>query len=257
MPCRCCVAWRSLGTVRDQKHGEVHGTAVAGIIASTVNNAEGIIGVAPDVSIAALHACWPVSANGQDAECSTFSLAQAFESVLQLAPQVVNLSLAGPFDPLLARLLDAAIDRGIVVVAAEPDSLDPEQSFPAFHPRVIAAQSTSANGYDASRWLLAAPADEILTTIPNAGYGFLSGSSFAAAHVSGVVALLLERDPDLRVEEIAYLLDASTTRSMGLRSINACRALAQLSRTELCIATAASSSTVGRALVDHDAAAIR
>jgi hypothetical protein len=239
-----------VGPQRGRKHGELHGTAVAGIIASTVNNAEGIIGVAPDVVIAALRACWPDSENGQKAECSTFSLAQAFESALQLAPQIVNLSLAGPFDPLLARLLDAALDRGIVVVAAEPESPDPEQAFPAFHPRVIAAQSMSANGDDASRWLIAAPADEILTTIPD-GYGFLSGSSFAAAHVSGVVALLLERDPGLGAEEIAYLLDASSTRSMGLRSINACRALAQLSRTELCVGASASSNAGGRALAQR------
>jgi subtilisin family serine protease len=57
------------------RDGELHGTAIAGIIASAVNNREGIIGVAPDVSIAALRACWAVG-EGLAAQCSTFSLAR-------------------------------------------------------------------------------------------------------------------------------------------------------------------------------------
>ncbi len=102
------------------RDGEIHGTAIAGIIASAVNNREGIIGVAPDVSIAALRACWAVVDDGLAAQCSSFSLAQALEVALGLQPNVINLSLAGPDDPLLSRLLDRAIERGIVVVTAHP-----------------------------------------------------------------------------------------------------------------------------------------
>ena len=104
------------------RDGELHGTAMAGVIASAVNNREGIIGVAPDVSIASLRACWAVAENGLAAQCSTFSLARALEVALGLQPNVINLSLAGPDDPLLSRLLDRVIERGIVVVTAYPAS---------------------------------------------------------------------------------------------------------------------------------------
>lgn len=216
------------------KEGEVHGTAVAGVIASVVNNSEGIVGVAPDVNIAALRACWPVTDNGSTAHCSSFSLAQALESALSVEPAVINLSLAGPFDPLLSRLLDAVTDKGIVVVGAAPESSNRRAYFPASHPRVILARSGIGGAAPMSAYLLAAPADEVLTTTPDAGYAFLSGNSLAAAHVSGVVALLMERQPAMGIDQVALLLAETTTVVGGYMSINACRALARLLEAGAC-----------------------
>lgn len=210
------------------KHGEVHGTAVAGVIASTANNTEGIIGVAPEATIAALRACWPVGPDRSAAECSSFSLAQALEAALNLEPQIINLSLSGPPDPLLALLLDEAVRRGIIVVAAAPDEPAAGPGFPASHAGVIAAQAELGAGRTGARLLLGAPAKEILTTTPGAGYGFLSGSSLAAAHVTGVIALLLEQRPGMDAYEIAALLDATATVVAGAHTINACRALVEL-----------------------------
>jgi subtilisin family serine protease len=214
--------------------GELHGTAVAGVIASAVNNHEGIVGVAPDVSIAALRACWAVAADGLAARCSSFSLAQALELAIGLEPHIINLSLAGPDDPLLERLLDGALDRGIVVVAAHPATPGAEQAFPSSHPRVLAAHSSAVRVDSASPFVLAAPADEVLTTTPGAGYGFFTGNSLAAAHATGVVALLMERRPDLDVDRIAAILAATTTHSPGRASINACRAVGELAGTTRC-----------------------
>ena len=232
---RIGVTRNLVGSSRRVPHGEVHGTAIAGVIASIANNTEGIIGIAPDATIAALRACWPLASEGSASECSSFSLAQALETALQLKPQVINLSLAGPPDPLLSRLLDQAIERGIIVVAAEPDAAEP-LGFPASHSRVIVARTQFQPSAGMSRWLVGAPATEILTTTPDAGYGFLSGSSLAAAHVSGVIALLLERRPGLTGEEIAALLDATATPDPGGKTINACRALARLAQTDACAA---------------------
>jgi subtilisin family serine protease len=212
--------------------GEVHGTAVAGIIASAVNNRVGIIGVAPDVSIAALRACWALSANSLDARCSTFTLALALETALTLRPNVINLSLAGPADPLLSSLLDEAIERGIIVVAAQP-AKGAASSFPASHPKVLAAHA-AAGDLPPSPYRLGAPGTEVLTTLPGASYAFLTGNSLAAAHLSGVIALLMEREPSLDVEQIAALLTHSTTYVAGHESINACRALEELSGVRLC-----------------------
>ena len=218
------------------RNGEIHGTAIAGIIASAVNNREGIIGVAPDVSIAALRACWAVVDDGLAAQCSTFSLAQALEVALGLHPNVINLSLAGPDDPLLSRLLDRAIERGIVVVTAHPASAASSVAFPSSHPRVLTAHSSLVPVNSDSPYALAAPADEVLTTTPGAKYAFLTGNSLAAAHTTGVIALLMERQPDLDAERIAAILTATTTYAPGSASINACRAVARLGGAASCLA---------------------
>src|SRR5262245_19455832 len=219
--------------------GEIHGTAIAGIIASAVNNREGIIGVAPDVSIAALRACWAVGEDALAAQCSSFSLALALEVALGLQPNVINLSLAGPDDPLLSRLLDQALERGIVVVTAYPATSESSYAFPSSHPRVLTAHSSMVRVNSDSPFTLAAPATEVLTTTPGAGYAFLSGNSLAAAHTTGVIALLMERQPDIDAERIAAILTATTTYSAGTASINACRAVARLAGSEPCLAPGA------------------
>jgi hypothetical protein len=207
------------------RNGEVHGTAVAGIIASTGNNNEGIVGVAPEVSIAALRACWAEAADSLEAQCSSFSLARALEVALTLKPNVINLSLAGPADPLLSKLLDVVVSRGIVVVTAQPEHAAPALAFPSSHPMVLAAHASNEAVASSSPFVVGAPGDEVLTTTPGASYAFLTGNSLAAANATGVIALLMEREPNLDAERVAAILTASTTHSPGRASINACRAL--------------------------------
>ena len=202
--------------------GEVHGTAVAGVIASAANNAVGIVGVAPGADIAGLRACWTLEDEPDAAVCSSFSLAQAIEAALEIRPDVINMSLAGPDDPLVARLLDEALADGIVVVAARGD--DPGLPFPASHDGVIAASRETADAGIAG--VLKAPSREVLTTTLNNDYGFFSGSSLAAAHVTGVVALMLERFPNMTHDELASILRATTDADGERHLINACRALA-------------------------------
>jgi subtilisin family serine protease len=93
------------------------------------------------------------------------------------------------------------------------DHAQPAPGFPASLEPVIAVTASDPRG--AVRVpaglvrLLAAPGVEVLTTAPHAAYDFRSGSSLAAAHVSGVVALLLERDPRLTAAEVRALLAAT------------------------------------------------
>lgn len=217
------------------RDGEVHGTAVAGVIASAANNREGIVGIAPDVSLAALRACRQRDDGGADAECSTVSLARALDVVVELAPNVLNLSLSGPRDPLLSRLLARVIERDTVVVTARPGGGEAGDGFPWAEPGVIVARSPG-------RWSaaleppyeLGAPASEILTTTPAADYAFLSGSSLAAAHVSGIAALLIERAPHLGTRRLARLLSETARPYDGRRTVNACRALESLAGLNAC-----------------------
>jgi subtilisin family serine protease len=212
------------------KGGEQHGTAVAGVIAADAGNGIGIIGVAPDVKLLALRACWP--AQGKSV-CSSFTLAKALTFALERAPQIINLSLAGPEDPLLDRLIQLVIARGITVVAA---CRGPEcDSFPASVPDVIAVSNVEqapavpfANG-TAHVQPLIAPGNDVITTMPNGSFDFVSGSSISAAQVSGIVALLLQRRPDLTAASVRRALSMSV-RPVGTAAgiVNACEALASL-----------------------------
>lgn len=198
---------------------DAHGTAVAGIIGAAAGNGVGMVGVAPSAKLSLLKACWYPEGGGA-AVCDSFTLAKALSHVVEAPSQVVNLSLGGPADPLLARLLSLAIDRGLVVVAAEPPTMTP--GFPSDVPGVIVVGSDA--GRNPGSALLLAPGDEILVPTPGGGYDYASGNSLSAAQVSGIAALLLARRPKLTGAEVRELL--SETR--GVASVNACRALAHL-----------------------------
>jgi subtilisin family serine protease len=138
---------------------------------------------------------------------------------------VINLSLSGPPDRLLAHLLDLALERGITVVAAV-DPQHPDGGFPASHHGVIAvaADHVGATGTDCLR----APGQDIPSTAPGARWTFVSGASFAAAHVSGLLALLEELRPDQPAAR-AILAQAG--------SIDACAAVARTTGSCLCACT--------------------
>ena len=88
-----------------------HGTEVLGLIGARPGNALGIVGIAPDSRVLLYKACWQVSAQGE-ARCNSFTLAQALSAAIDQGAQVINLSLGGPSDPLLTRLLQLALSRG-------------------------------------------------------------------------------------------------------------------------------------------------
>ena len=210
---------------------DLHGTAVAGVIAASANNGTGIVGVAPDAKILALKACWQESAKFPDAMCSSFTLAKAINFAISKNVDIINLSLAGPKDPLLERLVKKAITQEIVVVAATDPSGIAE--FPAYIDSVISVSQMSARYRGGTKNNdLTAPGQKILSARPSNRYDFFSGSSLSAAHVSGLVALVKERKPHLAAGEIQALLQntAQTTRGTkkGGTSINACLALATL-----------------------------
>ncbi len=223
---------------------DVHGTAVAGIIASAANNGIGIVGVAPAVEILALKACWPLEAGSVPALCSSFTLAKAISFAIARRPDVLNLSLTGPPDPLLSRLLARAIERGIIVVSAADPETSGQPGFPAALDRVIAVATAGRGDRAAAPAVarLSAPGDEIFTTMPYGAYDFLSGSSLAAAHVSGLVALLLEHDEDLSAEQILALLQE--TGGASAQGVNGCRALTRLLGSGTCPEVALASLAV-------------
>lgn len=221
---------------------DTHGIAVAGVIAATAGNGLGIVGVAPEARLLALRACWQVPAYEQqpaESRCNTFTLAQAIALAIAERADIINLSLTGPPDPLLARLLDRAMSMGKIVVAAVPEAYAQGDAFPAMLPGVLAVGTAEersagvAQGATAIAGELLAPGRNVLTLRPRGRYDFENGSSMAAASVSGVAALMLSLKKDLSADEIRRLLLQNVavtekTGSSAIQVINACAALAAL-----------------------------
>jgi subtilisin family serine protease len=201
-----------------------HGTAVTSVIAARANNARGIVGVAPEAKLDLYVACW-TRPDTDTAVCDSFTLAQALDTLLESPPDILNLSIAGPDDGLVGRLLLEAHNRGIVLVAACPDDTAGSQTFPAAMEQVIAV-SSSRTGTPPPGESVYAPGNQILVAVPDNNYDFRSGSSLAAAHVSGVVALLLAVSPNTDAARIrSVLLQSQTGAGDDRVSVNACTAL--------------------------------
>lgn len=191
---------------------ETHATAVGGVIIAQPGNGVGIRGIAPRARLLALRACWqePVTEN---AFCNTFTLAKALSEALQRGADVVNLSLTGPLDPLLGRLVADLLANGAVVVAAHADERD-QGPFPGTLPGVISATSRPLLAENPGP--LFAPGTDVITLLPADRYGLRDGSSISAAQVSAVFSLFLERDPALTADELESLVRGESVRETGL-----------------------------------------
>ena len=193
----------------DKPHS--HGTAIAGAIAARAR----LMGVA-----IAIRAFGPA---GTSAEATTFAVAKGIDHAAKAKARVVNMSFAGPADPAMSRAIAAAHAKGIVLIAASGNlgAKSPPQ-YPASDPNVIAVSATDAGDklFAASNRgrhvAVAAPGVDILLPAPNADYQLISGTSFAAAHVSGIAALIVERKPALSPDAVRQIL-TSTARDLGPR----------------------------------------
>lgn len=193
---------------RDQPHA--HGTGMTGAIVAHRQ----LTGVAPGARIVAVHAFSPES--GESAQATTSHILAGLEWAIKKGARVINMSFAGPYDPMLSLAMKSAHDKGIVLVAAVGNA-GPKSPplYPAADPNVIAVTATDQNdrvfagANQGPHIALAAPGVDILEPAPNAGYQLTTGTSVAAAHVSGVAALMIERDPALDPDRVHEILTAS------------------------------------------------
>jgi hypothetical protein len=188
-----------------------HGTAMAAAIAAQAT----LQGVAPAARLLTARAfagtAAPASASG-----TTFHILAALDWAVGEGARVLNLSFAGPKDAMMSRSLAAARAKGIVAVAAAGNG-GPKAAalYPGADPNVIAVTATDADdkafaGANQGRYVaIAAPGVDVIAAEPEGRYAFSSGTSIAAAHVSGVAALLLEKRPDLDLEGVRKLLTES------------------------------------------------
>jgi subtilisin family serine protease len=196
------------GDVKPQKHG----TAMAGAVVSHGK----LEGIAPDVVLLAARAF------DDNSKGTSFAIYKSLQWAADGGARVINMSFAGPSDPTLHRLLAAASGKGIVLVAAAGNS-GPKSAplYPGADPDVIAVTATDNNDdlFDlANRGqyiAVAAPGVQILALAPSDSYTVATGTSIAAAHVSGVAALLLQHDPGLKPGDVRSIL-AATAKPLGV-----------------------------------------
>jgi hypothetical protein len=217
-----------------------HGTGVAGIIGADANNNLGIVGVAPAARLQIYKACEPLQPQSLEAQCNSFTLALALDAAIAAGAQIVNLSLGGPPDPLLAQLISYGQRRGMVFVGAVPEDgrLD---GFPLGIAGVIAVDQTERAGTPDA--VLHAPGRDVLSLAPAGRYDFATGSSFAAAHVTGAIALLRARVPGLDAATLFAVLQRTRTHDEQGDRINVCAALAAVEPQDDCTHSARAVAT--------------
>ncbi|MEW5972521.1 MAG: S8 family peptidase [Pseudomonadota bacterium] len=214
-----------------------HGTFMAGMIAASTDNALGVAGIhgqARLLPLRVLGKCGGQLSDIIDALYWSVGLAVPNVPANPHPAQVINLSLGGgpgPCSVSLQQAIDAALARGAtLVVASGNEAGDVAQSYPANCQGVIAVAATDQQGQQASYTntgrlvTLSAPGgdrqvDGMILSTSNSGatapledsYSHAAGTSMAAAHVSGVVALMYAVNPLLKADTVRAALRATAT----------------------------------------------
>jgi hypothetical protein len=189
-----------------------HGTGIASVIAAHGK----LTGAAPGVRILAAHAFSASNSSG-----TTLHILKGLDWAGKEKARIVNMSFAGPGDAELHDMLAALRANGAVLIAAVGNA-GPKSPplYPAADPNVIAVTATDmddkpfAQANRGTHIAVAAPGVNILAAAPEGGYQMPSGTSFAAAQISGIAALLLERNPKLDAAAIRRILMA-TAHDLG------------------------------------------
>jgi subtilisin family serine protease len=191
-----------------------HGTAIAGLIAAHAR----LTGAAPEAKILAIRA---FDAKDVGAESTTFNILKGLDWAAAHGARIINMSFAGPADPAIHRALEAAYKKGIVLIAAAGNAgAKSPPLYPAADPSVIAVSATDPEDklFEQSNRgrhiALAAPGAQILVAAPDGSYDVSSGTSYSAAEVSGIVALMIQRKSDLTPAQVRNILRA-TAKDLG------------------------------------------
>jgi hypothetical protein len=192
----------------------VHGTGIAGAMVSHAR----LMGSAPAARILAIRA---FGAAPSGAESTSFVILKGLDYAVAHGAQIVNMSFAGPKDALVERGIAAAAAKGIVMIAAAGNAgAKSPPLYPAANANVIAVSATDAQdrlfaaSNRGSHIAISAPGVDIFLPAPDEKYQMPSGTSFSAAYISGLAALMLERNPALKPNEVRAIL-MKTARDLG------------------------------------------
>lgn len=188
---------------------EIHGTAVAGIIASEINDF-GTEGIAPEAELLALRCLEQTDENKPRGKGTTSSISRALDLALIERARIINLSFGSRVqDPLISLFLQEGGKRDILFTAPIGNRAElGSPLFPASHPLVVGVGGLDQGGRALHSASLAAharvlaPSVRLFTTLPGNRHGFQNGTSFASAVVAGILALAVEKRDDLTQEDL-------------------------------------------------------
>lgn len=202
-----------------EKKPHQHGTAIAGAVASHGQ----LKGMAPEAQILAARA---FDDDAAEAKGTSFAIYKSLQWAADNHARIINMSFAGPADADLHRLLAAAYQRDIILIAAAGNAgARSPPLYPAADANVIAVTATDSDDHlfkmaNRGKYVaVAAPGVEVLALAPDSAYQITSGTSIAAAEVSGIVALLLERKPSLKPSEVRTIL-SNSAKPLGPKAPN-------------------------------------
>jgi len=202
----------------DTSAAELHGTAIASIAGAR----DGLEGVAPQAALLSVRAF--TSEKGAAPKSYTLALLKGLDFAAVNGARVVNMSFAGPEDPILAKAIEAADAKGMVLVAAAGNGgPEAKAAYPAAYANVIAVTATGnddklySSANRGSYIAIAAPGVDIIAAAPGGAYDISSGTSLAAAHVSGIAALMLEKNPKATPKDVREALMQSAHKLPGSR----------------------------------------
>jgi subtilisin family serine protease len=212
---RVLTGWSSIEGSPDTTDQCDHGTHVAGIAAAEGDNGQGIAGV-----------CWwatilPVRVIESDCSGVESQAAAGIVWAADHGASIANISLqyySGT--QLLADAIDYAHARGMLLIAAAGNNAGGKVAFPAKFDRCLAVSATGnldtlapfSNYGDQID--VAAPGHQVYSLLRNTEYKYLSGTSMAAPHVSGLACLIWSINPALSADEVAQII-ISTTDDLG------------------------------------------
>ncbi|MCF6410094.1 S8 family peptidase [Pseudalkalibacillus salsuginis] len=188
-----------------------HGTHVAGII-SAEQNTIGTLGVAPEASV------YAVKVLDKDGNGSQASVISGLEWAIKNDIDIINLSLTSPQGSYaLKTMMDHVYEKGILIVAASGNGTQHTSGldnvhYPARYDSVIAVGSINKDKKRSSftrygpTLELSAPGHEIISSFIGGKYTVNSGTSMAAPHVAGALALYMEKYPLKPNKEIRKLI---------------------------------------------------
>lgn len=205
-----------------------HGTHVAGILAA-LKNSTGLVGLAPSVDL------YSVKAMNAFGSGTTDSLVSGIEWAIKNKMDIINMSITTDNnDVALGTALQTAYNKGILIVASvgnNGETANKSVLYPAKYSSVIGVGAVkndltkmpeSAIGPEVE---IVAPGDSILSTFPiewdyedgrTDGYTRLSGTSMAAPHITGLLAIYKERFPKMTNVELRHLI-TSTAKDLGVK----------------------------------------
>jgi subtilisin family serine protease len=216
------IGWDFVGRDNNPMDEQSHGTHVAGTIAAE-NNGFGVTGVAYNAKI------MPIRVLGQNGGSGDW-ISRGIRYAADNGANVINLSLGGGFDQLIIDAVRYASQKGAIVVMAAGNDSKAQPAYPAsiatevgitvgaVDRNLYMADFSNRAGSDPAMRYIVAPGKDIVSTVPGGLYKSMNGTSMAAPHVAGVVALMLSANPNLTPTQVRQMMIETAFRGNGQQS---------------------------------------